>query len=112
MCNLCYTKLCFWFWSSSRNHAILEEAMSIYHWCHSCNFWVWDENIILDDGSVVHPGHCGLYSAKCINSVVDEPSSRPPHFQKLDYTMEDYEKDLSSIKLESPTDSETMLSTI
>ena len=59
--------------------------LTIY--CHSCTHWEWDKNIIAkDDGRVVFVGHCGLYSCRCVNAVVDgEPA--PPYFQSLEETI-------------------------
>ena len=73
-------------------------------YCHSCTHWKWDENIKLPNGRVIFDGHCGMFSCACINSVAgtDGFPTIPPHFQSLKDT---YEADLSSVKLESTTDS-------
>jgi len=63
---------------------------NIQHYCHNCNFWEWDDNIYLPDGSVIYPGHCGLYSCKCTNAVID--GDTPPHFQKMEVQDEERQR--------------------
>jgi len=55
--------------------------LSIY--CHTCTFWIWDENIVLD-GKTYFPGHCGLYSGRCINAVADGHPLPPPDYMKIE----------------------------
>jgi len=54
---------------------------NLQRYCHNCIHWEWDENIYLPDGKVAYPGHCVLYSARCINAVAD--GKEPPEFQEI-----------------------------
>jgi len=55
----------------------------LQHYCHNCNSWLWDANIHLPNGKVVFPGHCGLYSAICINAITGGDTT-PPDFLSID----------------------------
>ena len=65
---------------------------NLQRYCHTCTHWEWDENIYLADGTVAYPGHCGLFSARCINAVAD--GNVPPDYQSLEGM---YEEDLSRL---------------
>jgi len=67
----------------------MEALHNIQRYCHNCNFWLWDENIILPDGTIAYPGHCGLYSTKCINAVADGDTLPPPNYLSMEETFEE-----------------------
>ena len=56
----------------------------MYQYCLNCYFYEWDENIILSNGKVAHPGHCGLWSGQCINSVHSDSDKVPPNFLHME----------------------------
>jgi len=57
---------------------------NLQHYCHDCTHWKWDDTIHLPDGSSAYPGHCGLYSIRCVNAVAD--GETPPNFQSMKET--------------------------
>lgn len=63
---------------------ITRPVTRLQHYCHNCRFWEWDDNIYLPDGTTIYPGHCGLYSCKCINAVADGRPLPPPSFLHME----------------------------
>ena len=59
------------------------QTTRLQHYCHNCNSWIWDANIYLPNSKVVFPGHCGLYSAACVNAITDS-NKTPPDFLSID----------------------------
>lgn len=68
---------------------------NLNRYCHSCTFWQWNDNIRMADGKVAFPGHCGLYSARCVNAVAGGDKV-PPDYLSIGGTYEE-PKDLSIV---------------
>ncbi len=57
------------------------------HYCYNCSHWSWDENIYLDSGKVVYPGHCALYSSLCSTAIFNH--EQPPRYLSMEGVYEE-----------------------
>ncbi len=62
----------------------MDTICKVYKYCHNCRFWEWDDNVLLPNGEVGYPGHCGLWSGACINSVTSNSINTPPNFLSME----------------------------
>jgi len=52
-------------------------------YCHSCQNWEWEEDIVTQEGRHIHHGKCALQSCNCINAVITGKTP-PPWYQAIE----------------------------